>query len=121
MILFVFGNCQKANTRRIESIIIEGVWIVDLFQDAKLDQTADYSGFVFTFQKTGKVDVEKGSKIFRGTWAIENGSKNFNLSLTDPLQKLKENWSIMYYTTTKVELKSLNDNGSIKLLTFRRQ
>ena len=107
------GSNTSANAGQVAS---SGTWRVTLFTDSGTDQTANFSGYVFTFSSAGTVTAVKGSITKNGTWSVNSSSNKFNIDLgakgstNQPMGDLTNDWQIISASNTEIKLK--NDNST---------
>ena len=114
---------------QVESQIESKNWIITEFNDSGKDETAHFTGYIFTFEKDGKIIANNGSNRIEGTWQItdDNSSDDsqddleliiyFNLS--NDFEDLNEDWDFISSSATKMELIHVSGgNGGTDILTF---
>lgn len=77
--------------------VTKGAWKINLYTEAKNDETASFDGCMLTFEPTGKITAYKNGKKITGNWAEDDILKTItiNLNTKDPtLSKLNNNWDI---------------------------
>jgi hypothetical protein len=89
--------------------VTKGSWKVNLFTDAKNDQTTAFAGYTLTFEPSGKIIASKNGKIITGNWYEDDIIKkiNINLDTKDPaLTKLNNYWNIADISTSGLNLQN---------------
>tara|TARA_R110000737_G_scaffold151186_3_gene180464 strand:- start:239 stop:679 length:441 start_codon:yes stop_codon:yes gene_type:complete len=118
-----------------------GSWVVARFEEDGVDQTSNFFGYSFTFDIDGILNVAKEDLLITGSWSITSDSNSnynddssldadsnddvdFNIffSSTSNFEELSEDWEIVSYTETRIELKHVSGgDGSIDVLVFEKQ
>lgn len=115
----------------IENNMRNGTWIITKFSEDTVDETTNYAGFTFSFEAGGLLRAN-GITTFEGTWSISDSNSNddtaddldfnINFNVTNNLQDLNDDWDILTYSDTKIELEDVSGgDGSVDLLTFEKQ
>jgi len=136
-ILFLFAptfiSCSKDNnssssttTMQTSTVITQGTWKITYYNDSGTDQTANFTGYTFTFVSGGSAGAILGSVVTNGTWnSYNDDSQNklyLNFGSTAPLIKLKTDWHIVEETNTKLRMEDTSGggNGTTDYLTIER-
>jgi hypothetical protein len=106
---------KKDDVIATNTAAIAGAWKVSLYFNSGKDETAKFSGYVFSFNAGGQLTATNGAVTANGTWA-ETGSK-FSIDFgTDPLlSKANSNWLETERTATSIKLKDDNPAKTDKL------
>lgn len=104
----------------IKAVVTSGTWIVTLFEEDGLDETSDFSGFSFTFNVEGVLRADSSDNSISGAWSIssdDDDSKediDFNIFFSSPsnFAELSEDWDIVSYSATRIELKDVDEEDS---------
>ncbi|MDN5203904.1 hypothetical protein QQ008_21105 [Fulvivirgaceae bacterium BMA10] len=121
----------------LKGIVENGQWRVTYFFDSDKDETDNFNGFTFSFSSNGSITATKGTVNVTGSWSIINDDDgddhsdgedvyddiDFNISFSTPydFEELTEDWEIITYTNTKIELKHVSGgNGGTDFLTLER-
>lgn len=122
------GIVDKAE---MSTILVGGQWEITYYFD-DTDETADYNGYILTFQEGGSVSATNGDTALTGTWSITDsdasddstdGSLEFNLFFANPdiFEELTDDWDILTYSNTKIELSDVSGgDGTTDFLTFEK-
>lgn len=109
-----------------------GNWRVTLYQDSGVDETTNFSGYAFSFGAGNVLSAANGTNTYTGTWSVtsdtslDDSSSNdldFNIAFSTPVTfaDLTDDWNIISYTSTKVELIHVSGgNGGTDYLTFEK-
>jgi hypothetical protein len=93
--------------------VTRGAWKINLYTEAKNDETASFDGCMLTFDASGKITAYKNGQKITGNWAEDDISKriSINLDTKDPaLSKLNSYWNIS--TVSKWKLSFENSDHS---------
>lgn len=136
IVIVAFSSCITDNDsvskiEQVENNVQAGDWKISYFNDSGVDETSNFSGYSFTFQTDGSLIAHNVSNTYTGTWSITNSDINddssspndldFNIffNLTNLFSELNEDWDIVSYSSTKVELMHVSGgNGGTDYLTF---
>ena len=124
-------SCKKndtpsnSNTVQTSTVITQGTWKITYYNDSGTDETANYTGYTFSFISGGSASAIFGSLVTNGTWNSYNDDSQNKLYLnfggTAPLSKLKTDWHIIEKATLKIRLEDTSGGGSgTDYLTFER-
>jgi hypothetical protein len=136
---------NEIDLSEINATATSGSWVIALFEEDGVDQTSDFSGYSFTFNADGILNVAKEDLLMTGSWSITSDSNSndddssddsssddddssddvdFNIffSSSSNFEELSEDWEIVSYTETRIELKHVSGgDGSIDVLVFEKQ
>jgi hypothetical protein len=126
IVLFLV-SCDRNNSISSNTSLVaaSGSWRVTLFTDSGNDETADFSGYSFTFSSTGTVTAVKNGVSKTGTWSVSSSSNKFNIDLGPkdntnlPLGELTDDWKILSSNATEIRLGDDN-TASNEFLTFSK-
>jgi len=117
---------------QLENTAETGTWRVTNLVDSGEDETSDFNGYDFTFSSNGTVTATNDTTTYNGTWSITNDDDDdddsdveFNLFFpvpdTDDFEDLNDDWDIVNYSDTVINLIDVDDNGvDTDVLTFER-
>lgn len=131
------GPNNNQNIAEIENTVESGTWRITNFVDSGQNETNDFNGYNFTFAVNGTLTATNGSNTLAGTWSVtddsnsndDDGGSNddvdFNIFFPVPdsndFEDLNDDWDIVSYTNTKIELIDISGgNGGTDLLTFEK-
>jgi len=108
MALGNYGCSKKAVEQQYDDILTklmaDGSWRVTKFMEGTTDNTAEFSGWVFTFYQNKTSTAVKGTTTQTGGWQSDITNQQFivqpNPSSVYPLQKLEGTWKIVNATAT---------------------
>lgn len=139
MMSLVFVSCESSDDEMgtseidvmdVQATVISGTWIITLFKEEGLDETSDFSGFSFTFNEGGVLRADSGDNSISGAWSITTDDDDsqedidFNLFFSSPTNfaELSEDWDIVSYSDTRIELRDVSDDDStVDRLVFEKQ
>ena len=150
LMTFMFFSCDSSDDNVENSVMdlteinvtaTSGSWVVARFEEDGVDQTSNFFGYSFTFDIDGILNVAKEDLLITGSWSITSDSNSnynddssldadsnddvdFNIffSSTSNFEELSEDWEIVSYTETRIELKHVSGgDGSIDVLVFEKQ
>jgi hypothetical protein len=121
LIEFSISQCgtNSGSTDTFISVITSGTWRVTYYFDDE-EETADYQGYVFTFNANNTITVVKNAITYTGTWSFyeDDGVAIFEINFSDSeLSELADDWELLEFSNTLVELK---DDGNDEYLTFTK-
>lgn len=125
---------------QVREIATNGTWRVSYFFDTDKDETANFTGYIFTFGTDGKLTATKGTTTVTGNWSVidddinsssdDDGNSSddddFNIFFPVPessdFEDLNDDWDIISATANKIELTDVSGgNGGTDFLTFEKQ
>lgn len=143
-LIFVFNvasmcsDDDNSNTAADPSPVINtvtsGTWRITLYEDSGVNETTNYSNYIFTFGANG-VLTAANSTSFNGTWSVTSSNSNddnpnndldFNIAFVAPAPNaftddLTDDWDIISYTANRIQLVDVSGgNGGTDYLTFEK-
>lgn len=121
-----------ADPTPVVNTVTSGTWRITLYDDNGVNETNNYSNYIFTFNSNG-VLTASNSTSYNGTWSVTTSTSNddnpdndldFNIAFVAPAPNsftddLTDDWEIVSYTATKIELIDVSGgNGGTDYLTF---
>ena len=105
-------------------VLLQHEWMITYFFDDK-DETADFSGYAFTFFENGMLKAKKGEQVVEGTWSSngDDGELEVELNFGDDviLLELNDDWDVIEFATGIIKLKDVSGgDGSVEYLTFEK-
>lgn len=137
--LALLVSCKKedgtsVNVSEFKSNVEAGTWKVSHFEEDGEDQTYHFNGYSFTFNGDGTVVATNGTNTYNGTWSIDEDSNddspsndddfniNFNVSKENEFDELNDDWDIVSYSSSTIELKDVSGgDGSVDKVTFIKE
>lgn len=128
-------NGSSTNSPTITDVtntMSSGTWKITKYIDSGNDETADFTGYNFTFDPNNILMATNGTNEYMGTWSVTNdGSSDdspsndldFNILFSGPEKfvDLTDDWDIQSRTATKLELIDVSGgNGGTDYLTFEK-
>lgn len=122
-------DSTNSNQTKVISTVSSGTWRITYFYDTDKEETANFTGFNFTFGSS--LTATKGSTTYTGTWSVTDSNSNddsmddldFNILFTAPpdFEDLSDDWDILEMTDTKIKLIDISGgNGGTDYLTFEK-
>jgi len=104
-----------------------GTWRVANYWDTDHDETANYAGYVLTFNSSNKTLIAaKATDIINGTWKsyIDDDKAKLDLSFSTPgnFQKFNDDWYVtdVLNNITKIRMMHTSSNGNTEYLTIEK-
>jgi len=109
-----------------------GTWRITLFNDSGTNETSNFTGYNFTFASGNVLTATNGTNTYNGTWSVTSDTSgddspsndlDFNIAFSSPpdFEELTEDWNIITYTTTKIQLIHVSGGGGgTDYLTFEK-
>ena len=138
VVVFIVTSCSSddgdiiidtANIQQISNTAKTGTWHITSFIDSGNNETANFTGYNFTFNDNGTLAASNGSNTINGTWSVTNSSSSssndvdFNIAFASPpnFQELSEDWDIVSASNSKIDLIHVSGgNGGTDTLTFEK-
>ncbi|RLD22705.1 MAG: hypothetical protein DRI71_07175 [Bacteroidetes bacterium] len=116
-------NDDDIDDTDLVAVLLDGEWEISYFFD-EIDETTEFSGFMFEFFEDGSAIAVKDSITTEGHWESygDDGSLKIelNFSSESPLDELEEDWLVFSFTETRLELSDDNDDGTTDSLVFEK-
>lgn len=136
------GMCSHDNDDSIPVTVVDptpvintvntGSWRITLYQDSGVDETANFTGYNFTFGGGGVLTATNTTNTYTGTWSVTSDNSgddspspdlDFNIAFSSPatFAKLTDDWNIIEYNPTRVKLIHVSGgNGGTDYITFEK-
>jgi hypothetical protein len=123
-------NLQAINN--VNQSVQQGAWRITYYFDTDSDETSRYTNYTFTFGSGNVLTASNGTNTYTGTWLVTNSNSNddnpqsdldFNIAFSSPanFQDLTDDWDIVSYTATRIELIDISGgNGGTDHLVFEK-
>jgi hypothetical protein len=123
---------NSSDTTPVINTVTQGTWHITYYFDTDHDETADFSGYNFTFNSSNVLTATNGTNSYVGSWSVTNDDSNddnpssdldFNIAFASPsnFADLSDDWNIVSRTDTKIELIDVSGgNGGTDYLTFEK-
>ncbi len=120
---------DTANIQQISNTAKSGTWRITSFIDSGNNETANFTGYDFTFNDNGTLTASNNSNTINGTWSVRNGSSSssndvdFDIAFVAPnnFEDLSEDWDIVSISDAKIDLIHVSGgNGGTDTLTFEK-
>jgi len=122
-------SATHPNVVPISSNDVVGTWRISLYEDSGVNETADFSGFIFDFKADKKLNVTYDNILTVGAWKINPGNSTgelYELEInipTDkkPLEELNDDWDVNFKSNSTIELFEISGgDGHLEKLNFTR-
>lgn len=119
------AGCDTTGGEDLENILMDGTWIVALYDEDGDDQTNDYNGYIFDFMNGGAVLVT-GPSTINGTWSVIPSGNDLEMLLdfgtSVPLDEFNDDdWEVIDVQNNRVEIRDVSGgNGGIDTLVFEK-
>ena len=110
----------------------QGTWRITFFEDSGNNETNHFTGYNFTFAAGNVLTATNGTNTYSGLWSVTSDDSNddspsndldFNIAFSAPADftDLTEDWNIITYTATKIQLIHVSGgNGGTDYVTFEK-
>ena len=122
------NNANDGDVPEIRNIMMGGEWLVAKYMIGDNDETQNYAAFTFAFQAALAVNVTTGETgpAYPGLWRIIRDSEGelkcyLNFGLATAMEVLMDDWKIVSITNSRIELKNISGDGTIKILVFEKK
>ena len=114
------------------NVVNNGTWRITLFNDSGVDETLNFTDYDFSFGASNILSATNGTNTYSGTWSVTSDNSlddspsndlDFNIAFSAPANfaELTEDWNIISYTATKIELIHVSGgNGGTDYITFEK-
>ncbi|WP_378182564.1 hypothetical protein [Aquimarina sp. SS2-1] len=127
-------NDNSAEIQLITNTVQSGTWRITSFVDSGENETANFTGYNFTFNTNGTLVADNGTTTVNGTWSVTDDDSSsddsssdddidFNIAFSAPadFSELTEDWEILMRSSSKIDLRHVSGgNGGTDLLTFEK-
>ena len=130
-IVTIFSSCSDEDDSTVNNsvdptpvinIVNNGTWRVTLYEDSGVDETSNFTGYNFSFDAGNVLTATNGTNTYSGTWSVTSDNSmddspsndlDFNIAFSAPANfaELTEDWNIISYTATKVQLVHVSGGG----------
>jgi len=137
-LMAAFGACSPSDdssqpnstsAEQTANLVRQGTWEITYFYDTDQDETANFSGYSFSFNQDGTLVAVNGSTTVTGSWSVTDGSSDssddddFNIFFSAPrdFEDLTDDWDIISSSETEIRLIDVSGgNGGTDYLTFTK-
>ena len=120
-------NCSNSSgtVEDLEGTVIEGQWVVANYNDSGVDETNDYTDYVFDFNTNGTVNTTNGTDTISGTWSaiIDSGQLKLVLDFGTviPFDEFNDDWDVINLVANRIELRDVSGStGETDILVFEK-
>ncbi len=126
------STSQSIDPTPVINTVSSGTWRITFFEDSGKNETANFSGYNFTFGAAGVLTASNGTNNYSGTWSVTSDNSgddspsndlDFNIGFVTPtnFEELTEDWNILERTDTKIRLVHISGgNGGTDYITFEK-
>ena len=126
------SSSSSVDPTPVINTVNNGTWRVTLYNDSGTVETSNFLGYNFTFGPSNVLTAINGSTTITGVWSVTSDNSgddspsndlDFNIAFSAPANfaELTEDWNIITYTATKIELIHVSGGGSgTDYLTFEK-
>lgn len=126
------SNSSQPDPSPVINTVNQGTWRITLFEDSGNNETNHFTGYNFTFAAGNVLTASNGTNSYTGVWSVTNDDSNddspsndldFNIAFSAPADftDLTEDWNIITYTATKIQLIHVSGgNGGTDYVTFEK-
>lgn len=123
---------SSQNPAPVINTVNQGTWRITFFEDSGNNETNHFTGYNFTFAAGNVLTATNGTNTYNGVWSVTNDDSNddspsndldFNIAFSSPADftDLTEDWNIITYTATKIQLVHVSGgNGGTDYVTFEK-
>lgn len=142
ILLNIISSCSDDDDNTVVSASVDptpvintvnnGTWRVTFYNDSGVDETANFLGYNFSFGAGSVLTATNGTNTYLGTWSVTSDNSlddsssydlDFNLAFSAPANfaELSDDWNIISYTATKVQLIHVSGGGGgTDYITFEK-
>lgn len=127
-------NNNQQDPTPVINTVSDGTWRITFYEDNGQNETNHYTGYNFTFGSSNVLTATNGTDTYTGAWSVSNSNSSdddnpsndldFNIMFSSPTlfaDELTDDWDILTYTSTKIELVDISGgNGGTDYLTFEK-
>ncbi len=126
------SNSSQQDPTPVINTVNQGTWRITFFEDSGNNETNHFTGYNFTFAAGNVLTATNGTNTYNGVWSVTNDDSNddspsddldFNIAFSSPADftDLTEDWNIITYTATKIQLVHVSGgNGGTDYVTFEK-
>lgn len=140
-IVAIVSSCSDEDDKTVNNsvdptpvinIVNNGTWRVTLYEDSSVDETSNFTGYNFSFGAGNVLTATNGTNTYLGTWSVTSDNSlddspsndlDFNIAFSTPANfaELTEDWNIISYTSTKIQLIHVSGGGGgTDYITFEK-
>ena len=114
------------------NVVNNGTWRITLFNDSGVDETLNFTDYDFSFGASNILSATNGTNTYSGTWSVTSDNSlddspsndlDFNIAFSTPANfaDLTDDWNIISYTATKIQLIHVSGGGGgTDYITFEK-
>jgi heat shock protein HslJ len=124
------NNASNNTQAEVTQLVENNSFIITSFIDSNVDETSDFACYTFEFNNDGSVTATSQNNTYNGTWSVTQSNSdddnpndldfNLNFNLTNDFEDLNDDWDIVTYNSTTLELIDVSGgNGGTDSLVFQ--
>ena len=114
------------------NVVNNGTWRITFYEDSSVDETSNFTGYNFSFGAGNVLTATNGTNTYSGTWSVTSDNSlddspsndlDFNIAFSTPANffYLSDDWNIISYTATKIQLIHVSGGGGgTDYITFEK-
>ncbi|RTY93378.1 hypothetical protein [Flavobacterium sp. GT3R68] len=127
------NSSSSQNPTPVINLMTQGTWRITSFIESDNNETANFSGYAFTFGASNVLTATNGVNAYTGSWSVTadnstddddpSGDLDFTILFASPINfiDLSDDWDIVSQTSTKIQLIDISGgNGGTDYLTFEK-
>ncbi|WP_437918051.1 hypothetical protein [Sphingobacterium sp. LRF_L2] len=121
-------NIQNEETAKVSALMRDGNWTITRYKKDGIDLTTRFDGFSFQFNTENSLLAIVGETTYTGSWSVTADDDrtvdldlNIFFSTAANLQSLNDDWDIISYTATRIEVADDYGEADEDLLIFEKQ
>ena len=140
-IVTIVSSCSDEDDKAINSsvdptpvinIVSTGTWRITFYEDSGVNETSNFTGYNFSFGAGNILTSTNITNTYSGTWSVTSDNSlddsitndlDFNIAFSAPANfaDLTDDWNIITYTTTKIQLVHVSGGGGgTDYITFEK-
>lgn len=115
-------DADLGNPNTVTDVVTSGSWKVHQYVDASQDQTGDFNGYLFSFNRNGTLTVDCNGVSCTGTWTEDKATRKITLNINNPtavLARINNEWSVAEINAALINLSNNSPGG--EFLAISRQ
>ncbi len=111
------GGGDDPDPQELRDIMETGTWYVDTYLDDGDDETADYSGYTYTFYSNQTVLATNGSENVQGIWIVTvvAAELNFEFDMDSPVNGTDDDeYKVTAFSNNSVTFITRDSSGNVE-------
>lgn len=120
------NNNADGDVTQIRNIMLGGEWVVASYTEADQNMTEMFGGYSLSFMGDNQISILEGGEAFgTGLWRVLRNSDEqlkvyLNFGENFLFEELTDDWDFVSITSNRIELKEIEDDGSITTLVLEK-